>query len=245
LEEDLRQFRVLATWQDGREVARDGKSCCNAGSAERVNRFAPRLPDQTDFALPLESERIRVIEAVDGSLYTRSLSMPAMARDGLLQADIEHDVLWLAVVNRYRPQPPALAWVKGFALRQGAIASSVAHDSHNLIAVGTDPRWLLKALHLLMEARGGIAAAGEAGELCLPLPIAGLMSDRDGDWVAQRYTELNRLVAAMGCPLRAPFMTLSFMALLVIPELKLSDKGLFDVGAFAFTSMWPNAVNAG
>jgi adenine deaminase len=143
----------------------------------------------------------------------------------------------LTVVNRYRPAKPALAFIQGFGLQQGAMASSVAHDSHNIIAVGTDAELICRAINSVITAKGGIAAASPTGIELLPLPIAGLMSDFDGDSVAKRYAELDRLAKQMGSKLHAPFMTLSFMALLVIPNLKLSDQGLFDSRTFQFTSL--------
>jgi len=178
-----------------------------------------------------------VIEALDGQLLTRRCVLRPAVRDGLIVPDLERDVLWLAVVNRYHPAPPALALIKGFGLRHGALASSVAHDSHNLVAVGCDAESLCAAINGLIECQGGIACMSDAGFASLPLPIAGLMSDQDGDSVAKRYAELDKLAKQMGSPLRAPFMTLSFMALLVIPELKLSDRGLFDGTRFQFTTL--------
>jgi adenine deaminase len=148
--------------------------------------------------------------------------------------DNERDILLLCVVNRYQEAPPALAMIRGFGLQKGALASSVAHDSHNVIGVGADPQSLCRAVNAVIEAKGGIAVADESGVELLPLPIAGLMSDGDGQEVGRRYAELDRLAHGLGSNLRAPFMTLSFMALLVIPELKLSDRGLFDGRTFRF-----------
>jgi adenine deaminase len=149
-------------------------------------------------------------------------------------ADVENDILKITVVNRYQEAPPAVAFVKNFGLKEGAIASSVAHDSHNLIAVGTDDESISRAINRLIEARGGLAAVAGSEEKILSLPIAGLMSGEDGYEVARRYEALDKMAKKMGSRLKSPFMTLSFMALLVIPSLKLSDKGLFDGDAFAF-----------
>jgi adenine deaminase len=152
--------------------------------------------------------------------------------DGKLLADPGRDLLKLCVVNRYADAPPTLAWVRGFGLKRGAIASSVAHDSHNIVAVGCDDAALCRAVNQVIEQRGGLATADDEGCSVLPLPVAGIMSDQDGFEVAAAYARIDEQARALGSPLSAPFMTLSFMALLVIPELKLSDKGLFDGRAF-------------
>ena len=156
---------------------------------------------------------------------------------GLPVPDPDRDILLLCVANRYQEAPPALAFITGFGLKKGALASSVAHDSHNVVAVGADAHFLSRAVNAVIEARGGIAVAGSNGVELLPLPIAGLMSDGDGVEVGKRYAALDRLAHELGSSLRAPFMTLSFMALLVIPELKLSDRGLFDGRSFNFVEL--------
>jgi adenine deaminase len=181
-----------------------------------------------------ESERIRVIAALDGELVTRELFATPRQEEGCWVPDPDQDLAMLLVLNRYAAAPPALAFVRGFGLARGALASSVAHDSHNIVAVGADLDDLLRAVNTLVAGRGGIAVAAGGRVDHLPLPVAGLMSDADGDRVAARYAALDARAHALGSPLRAPFMTLSFMALLVIPELKLSDRGLFDGRAFRF-----------
>ena len=154
---------------------------------------------------------------------------------GTVRTDVKHDLLKIAVVNRYAPAAPvAVGFIKGFGLRAGAIASSVAHDSHNIVAVGVDDVSLCAAVNLVIKARGGLSVVGRGRRALLPLPIAGLMSDRDGRVVARRYTQLDALAKVLGSKLDAPFMTLSFMALLVIPDLKLSDRGLFSAAAWGF-----------
>ena len=183
--------------------------------------------------------KIRVIECFDGQLITAQQQLPALVENGLLVPDLARDLLKLVVVNRYQPDAaPAVAFIQGFGLTSGALASSVGHDSHNITAVGCDDASLARAINLVISARGGLAAVGLAGEeLLLPLPVAGLMSDQPGPEVAAAYTALDALAKRLGSPLGAPFMTLSFMALLVIPSLKLSDKGLFDGHAFAFVDV--------
>jgi len=155
-------------------------------------------------------------------------------------SDIEQDILKLVVVNRYKKEKPAVAFINNFNLKRGAIASTVAHDSHNIIAVGTNDADIVRAINLLVDARGGISLVDGQVEQVLPLPIAGLMSADDGYQVAKAYDKMDFITKKMGSTLRAPYMTLSFMALLVIPELKLSDKGLFDGNKFAFTSLFKN-----
>ncbi len=235
---NLQEFRVLQTYIDGQLVAQDGRSLLSHLPAEPVNQFACSPKRAADFALPVKGNTIKVIEALDGELVTNRLDLPATIVNGLAVADPQRDILKLTVVNRYADEPPAVAFIKGFGLQQGALASSVGHDSHNITAVGVDDESLARAVNLVIANRGGLAAAGPDTEQVLPLPVAGLMSNRDGYEVAQDYIALDRLSKELGSSLRAPFMTLSFMALLVIPALKLSDKGLFDGERFAFTEVF-------
>ena len=232
--QDLKLFKVMQTYINGQRVAETGRSLIAPGPGEIVNRFNASPQTPAAFAVPAGRAEIPVIEAIDGQLVTRRLMVPAKVADGRVVADVENDVLKITVVNRYREAPPAVAFVKNFGLKEGAIASSVAHDSHNLIAVGTNDEAIARAINRLVEARGGLAAVTGSEEKILPLPIAGLMSGEDGYEVARRYEALDKMAKRMGSRLKSPFMTLSFMALLVIPSLKLSDKGLFDGDAFAF-----------
>jgi len=153
---------------------------------------------------------------------------------GFVQADLEADVLKMAVVNRYRDAVPAVAFIKNVGLKRGAIASTVAHDSHNIIAVGVNDAMIAKAVNTLVATQGGVCYVDEQTEAVLPLSIAGLMSALPPEEIAQRYAAIDRLAKSAGTRLTSPFMTLSFMALLVIPKLKLSDLGLFDAESFAF-----------
>jgi adenine deaminase len=183
---------------------------------------------------------VRVIHAIDGEIVTRAESGQARVHDGLLLPDLSADLLKIAVVNRYRPDmAPSVGFVRGFGLRRGALASSVAHDSHNIVAVGTDDEALAAAVNAVIGCRGGISAAGPDGAIeRLPLPIAGLMSADDGYELARTYSRIDAWVkSSLGCPLRAPFMVLSFLALPVIPALKITDLGLFDVTTFGFVSV--------
>lgn len=232
---DLARLRVLGTWIDGRRVAENGDTLLPKVESPRINHFAATPVAATDLQLIAGNGTAKVISVEDGQLYTRGLQVPVEQCDGFVLPSVADDLLLLAVVNRYRPSVPALALVRGFGLQRGALASSVAHDSHNIVAVGCDAASLAAAINAVIAVHGGLAVvAGEHVDV-LPLPIAGLMSDAPGDQVATHYAMLNDAARRlMGSPLRAPFMTLSFMALLVIPELKLSDRGLFDGRAFRF-----------
>jgi adenine deaminase len=179
--------------------------------------------------------RILVIEALDGQLITNKIEAAVYYNEEILDSNVEDDILKIVVVNRYKDAPIAKAFIKNFGLKQGAIASSVAHDSHNIVAVGVDDENICKAVNLVIEKQGGISAVGNGKEMVLALPVAGLMSNEDGYKVAASYTAIDKMVKEkLGSTLSAPFMTLSFMALLVIPHLKLSDKGLFDGDSFSF-----------
>ena len=234
LVDNLSNFTVRATWLAGELAAENGQSCLPPVPCQPINRFAARAvrPEELCVA-PSDADFSRVIAAEDGQLLTRELRLP------LQGPSIADDVLLIAVVNRYTPTAPAVALVRGFGLQAGALASSVAHDSHNVIGVGCDAASLATALNAVIAVQGGLALVDGDGQVdCLPLPIAGLMSDLAGDTVASRYAALSHGVRhRLGSPLRAPYMTLSFMALLVIPELKLSDRGLFDGRAFALTEV--------
>jgi adenine deaminase len=228
---DLKEFQVLETWIDGKPVAKKSESLLPQVSVVPTNRFRSFrvMEDELKIYIAPPSARARVIKAADGELITGSFSMTLSAPQGVLLPDLENDILKIAVFNRYASAQPALGFIHGFGLVDGAIASSVAHDSHNVVAVGTDDESLAEALNLVAQSKGGLAAVGSDELLCLPLPIAGLMTDRDGPATAHSYAELDLFVKKNLCsPLSAPFMTLSFMALLVIPDLKLGDLGLFS-----------------
>ena len=180
-----------------------------------------------------------MIEALDGQLITNRLEFPVQVINEAVHAQLELDILKLVVVNRYFKAPPAIAFIKNFGLKRGAMASSVAHDSHNVIAVGTNDDDIAAAINLVMEAGGGLSAAcgAEGVAEVLPLPVAGLMATGTCEEVGHAYGKLDKLVKAWGSPLRAPYMTLSFMALLVIPALKLSDRGTVRWRKFEFTDL--------
>ncbi len=236
--DDLQRFKVLQTWIKGACVAENGRSLIESVDTTSCNCFQARPVAVEDFILPAETRQIRVIEALDGELFTRAIQTRGSVQDGHFVPDPRRDILLLSVVNRYHPAPPTLAFIRGFGLEAEAIASTVAHDSHNQIAVGADVEALCQAINSLIDCQGGIAVVDASQEAhILPLPVAGLMSLDDADSVAQAYKMLDDRAKRLGSKLRAPFMTLSFMALLVIPELKLSDRGLFDGRSFTFTSI--------
>jgi len=231
--DDLKHFRVRKVFIKGACVAEHGKALLEHSRSTLVNRFetAPKL--KTDFAVRHPGGPAHVIVAEDRSILTGRIMEQPAREDGYAVADPGRDILKLAVINRYRDTAPAVAFIRGFGLQRGAMASSVAHDSHNIVAVGVSDKDLCAAVNLVIANRGGLAVA--SGTLCeiLPLPVAGLISPEDGYTVAARYAHLKALAQGLGTTMHDPFVTLSFMALLVIPRLKLSDKGLFDVERFA------------
>ena len=245
--ENLIHFKVIQTYIQGALVAENGKSFINTIPIQAINNFNCTQKIDTDFKLIAKANQkeIFVIEAIEGQLITNKLALPAKIEDNYLVPNVENDILKIVVVNRYNNAPIAISFIKNIGLKYGAIASSVAHDSHNIVAVGINDNCICDAVNLVIKAKGGISACFEksfynnssapTATMVLPLPIAGLMSDKDGYAVANAYTEINTFATTfLGSTLQAPFMTLSFMALLVIPHLKLSDKGLFDGDTFSF-----------
>jgi adenine deaminase len=254
--EGWKNFRVRRTYLRGALVARDGRSRLPRQPSRQPNKFKARPRRVEDFAVPWRgadllrpagagakgrsktAPLLNVIAAIDGQLVTRHVRLRARVVAGALVADPRRDLLKIAVVNRYAPRAPvAVGFIRGFGLRAGALASSVAHDSHNIVAVGVDDAALCAAVNLVIRHRGGLSVVGRGRPAVLPLPIAGLMSGADGRTVARRYTALDARAKALGSRLGAPFMTLSFMALLVIPDLKLSDRGLFSGAQWGFTPL--------
>jgi adenine deaminase len=235
-------FNVLKTYIDGKLVAENGETLIPSVTEQPVNIFYARPVQTEELAVKATGTKIRVIEAMEGQLITHELTGTSAIENGNVVSDPEHDILKIAVMNRYQPSMPALAFIRSFGLKRGAIASTVAHDSHNIIAVGVNDRDLARAINTLVESKGGICCADGDEILHMPLPVAGLMSHKDGFEIASLYESLDQKAHQMGSTLQAPFMTLSFMALLVIPELKLSDKGLFDGKSFSFTSVFLDSI---
>lgn len=240
--DNTQDFNIKATYINGIQVADNGKTLIAPVTAGIINNFNCRLQKIADFRIPVATDgddpiHVNMIEALDGQLITNRLQATLPISDGALHSDPTQDVLKLAVVNRYQPAPAALGFIRNFGFKSGAIASSVAHDSHNIIAVGVDDESICAAVNAVIRERGGISVANGNEVQVLPLPVAGLMSNLDGYEVAAQYSALDKAAKALGSQLGAPFMTLSFMALLVIPHLKLSDKGLFDGDTFQFTTV--------
>ncbi len=213
---DLTNFRVIRTFIDGRVVAEKGKSFIETQRVHPVNHFDANPCTPESLAVPAQSDNMEIIRALDGQLVTQRVTVPVDKHHGNAVADPRADILKLVVLNRYRPAPPAIAFIQGFGLKRGSIASSVAHDSHNIIAVGVDDESLSQAINQVIAMQGGLAVVHGETILDLPLPVAGLMSLEPIEWVSERYAKLDLEVKEMGSHLRAPFMTLSFMALLVI-----------------------------
>lgn len=238
--DDLQNFNILATYINGGKVAENGQSLIPSISSSPVNNFIADPVTADDIRIPVNDSNekeinVKVIGAMDGQLITNALSAVLQVANGQIVSDTQQDILKLVVINRYRKAAPAIAFIHGFGLQYGAIASSVAHDSHNIIAVGANDESIAAAINIVIAAQGGISAVGNGITQGLPLPVAGLMSNLDGYTVAAQYSALDKAAKELGSTLASPFMTLSFMALLVIPHLKLSDLGLFDGDSFQFT----------
>ena len=232
--DDLDDFTILKTVINGEVVAQNGESKISPIPISKINNFHTGTKKPEDFTMPA-CQTVEVIQAIDHELITHEKLVNLRTVASQTVGDPEHDILKISVVNRYEDVVPAFAYVNGFGLKRGAIASSVAHDSHNIIAVGCSDEEISKAVNLLIEHQGGICVVADTQTWVLPLEIAGIMSAEDGFTVAREYESIDRIVKeTLGSTLSAPFMTLSFMALLVIPELKLSDKGLFDGRTFHF-----------
>ena len=239
LVDDLENFTILATYINGRKVAEAGKTLIPSVTVSPVNQFHAKPVKSEDIIVRPGGNKIRVMKAIDGQLVTGELIVNARAENNEVKTDLKNDVLKIVVINRYFLAPPAIGFVQGFGLKSGAIASCVAHDSHNIIAVGTDDESIVAAINAIVSSQGGISVASGDELLVLPLPVAGIMSDKDGYKVAELYHILDEKVRKkLKSSLKAPFMTLSFMALLVIPDLKLSDKGLFDGKKYSFTELF-------
>ena len=236
--DDLHNPIAKQTYIKGVLVAENGVSNIHYKETDTPNIFKAEYIKAEDIFVPDKGKKIKVIECFDGLLITKGFTTEPKVVEGGIVSDIERDLLKIVVVNRYKPTKPAVAFIKGFGLKRGALASSVAHDSHNIVAVGATDKDILHAVNLLIEHTGGVTAYCGTEMIAVPLPVAGLMSNEDGYEVAQAYQNANTLAKRLGSTLYAPFMTLAFMALLVIPELKLSDEGLFDVSKFAVTSIY-------
>ncbi len=236
--DDLKKFKIEQTYIEGILAADNGKSFIANVSKPIVNNFNKDYVSPDDFKVEYKTEFIKVIEAIDGQLITNSVQAKAKNQNGFIVSDIENDILKIAVIDRYNNGQPAIGFIKNFGLKKGAIATSVAHDSHNIIAVGTSDEAIAAAVNKVISYKGGMSVNEGISIDVLPLPIAGIISDANADITGLKYIEIEKKAKALGSQLRSPFMTLSFMALLVIPSLKLSDKGLFDGTKFQFTDLY-------
>ena len=252
--DNFKDFNILKTYIDGILVAENGKSLLESVSVDTINNFVAEKVTADDFTVVDEDRDINIIGVVKGELLTEKLvgramsvkstsrrvaeSPSSLVETNLLVSDVENDILKIAVINRYEKKKPAVAFIKGFGLKKGALASSVAHDSHNVIVIGCDDESMAMAANMIIENKGGFAVYADDVKMCLPLPVAGIMTNEDAFKVAADYQRLKDLSKTLGSTLSDPFMTMEFMALLVIPKLKLSDKGLFDCEKFELISMY-------
>ncbi|MFZ7169508.1 MAG: adenine deaminase [Bacteroidota bacterium] len=230
-------FLVSQTWINGECVANDGQTTLTNRSHAPINNFNAWDVSVQDIEVKKNSESVKVIEALDGQLITNCIQAKPLEKDGLWVSNPENDILKIAVVNRYSKQKPVVGFIKNFGLKLGAIASTVAHDSHNIIVTGVSDADIVDAVNLLMQSGGGLSAVSGTDKKVIALPVAGLMSDKSCEEIGRDYASIDSMAKQMGSALRAPFMTLSFMALLVIPHFKIGDKGLFNAVKFELTSL--------
>ncbi|MBK9329676.1 MAG: adenine deaminase [Sphingobacteriales bacterium] len=238
---NLDDFEIRETHIDGICVAKNGVTCLETIPEKIVNNFSIGNKQPSDFLLKVSNEKVKVIEVLDGQLITSTyIGTVQTNKEGYAFSALEEDILKIAVVNRYQDAPVAVAFIKNFGLKKGALASSVAHDSHNIIVVGVDEESMSIAANAVIAESGGLSVTDGVQTRILPLPVAGLMSTDSCEVVAEKYTDLLEMARQSGCTLHSPFMSMSFMALLVIPQLKLSDKGLFDAEKFRFCGLEVN-----
>lgn len=239
--DNLEDFTIKQTFIDGNKVAENGKSLFELAPVKIVNNFKCDEVLLKDLSLrtPHDNPLIRVIECEDGELLTNEFIWKTnIKKDQEVLTDVNSDILKIVVVNRYENAPISIGFIKNFGLKNGALASSVAHDSHNIVAVGCDDESIVNVINGIIKSKGGIGAYNNGKSLQIDLPVAGIMSDQTGEIVSEKYTQLNQFVSDLGVNMKAPFMTLAFMSLLVIPKLKIGDKGLFDVNSFQFTDLF-------
>jgi adenine deaminase len=237
LVDDYRKMNVISTWIKGTKVFEDGKVLFDYKKGKSINKFNCSEITPADIQIKRRGEKALVIQAFDGELLTKSVIIET-GRNKVVDVNIPEDILKIVVKDRYNDSAPAVGFIKGFGMKNGAFASSVAHDSHNIICVGTNDNDIVAAINEIVRMRGGLSISAGGRISSLELNIAGIMSDKSVEEVAGSYELLSGLVTSIGCRLKAPFMTLSFMALLVIPELKIGDRGLFDVNQFRIVDLF-------
>ncbi len=236
--DNFNDFNVLETYIDGELVAENGKSLLDSVDVETVNNFVAEKVTAADFKVVDEGKDINIIGVIHGKLLTEKIVGRTKVVDNNIVSDIENDILKIAVINRYENKKPSVGFIKNFGLKRGALASSVAHDSHNIVVIGCDDESMATAANMIIDNKGGFAVYADDVRKCLPLPVAGIMTNDDAFKVATEYQEIKELSKSLGSHLNDPFMTMGFMALLVIPKLKLSDKGLFDCEKFELTPLF-------
>jgi adenine deaminase len=231
LVDSLRKMQVLETWIKGHKVYANGNVLFRYIAGKAVNNFKCSPIQISDIRIINQHRKVRIIESFEGELLTKELS-GSSGKGEFVEPDLENDILKIVVKDRYNDAPPATGFIKGFGLKRGAFASSIAHDSHNIISIGTNDKDIISAVNEIIRMKGGLATSSAGNVESLKLDIAGIMTTRSCEEVAGDYEKLNNIVKSFGCTMRAPFMALSFMALLVIPDLKIGDRGLFDVTRF-------------
>lgn len=236
--DNFNDFNILKTYINGELVAENGKSLLQSVPVKTINKFVADKVTAKDFEVIDKGKDVKIIGVVSGGLITEKIIGRPKVIDKNMVSDIDNDILKIAVINRYENKRPAVGFIKNFGLKRGALASSVAHDSHNIIVIGCSDESMAAAGNMIIDNKGGLAVYDDEIKMCLPLPIAGIMSKDDAFKVAGEYQKIKDLAKRLGSPLSDPFMTIAFMALLVIPKLKLSDKGLFDCEKFELTSIF-------
>jgi adenine deaminase len=235
--DDYKKMNIAETWIDGKKIYEKGRVLFEYKCEVNLNNFNSSQINSAEIKVSSTAGKLRVIEAFDGDLRTRE-SIVQINQRGHIEPDIKTDILKIIVKDRYGDLPPAIGFIRGFGLKSGAFASSVAHDSHNIICIGTNNNDIISAVDEIVRMKGGLSVVNNGKIDSLPLPVAGIMSDKSPEFVASKYQALSEKVRSMGCTISSPFMTMSFMALLVIPELKLGDKGLFDGNNFCFVPLF-------
>ncbi|MCF8330843.1 MAG: adenine deaminase [Bacteroidales bacterium] len=238
--DDPENFNILKTFIDGQKVAENGESCISKVDSEIPNKFVASDIMVEDIQVEASGGKLQVIDVKDGQLVTHKLLVDPLVKDRKIISDTENDILKIVVVNRYNKSKPSVGFIHNIGLKKGAIVSTVAHDSHNIIAVGVEDQMIIKAIEGISERKGGIGFISEDESAFLALPVAGIMTNQDAAAVSREYKRIDAMVKNSGSKLSAPFMSLSFMALLVIPSLKISDLGLFDGDTFSFTPLIPD-----
>ncbi|NLA23978.1 MAG: adenine deaminase [Bacteroidales bacterium] len=235
-----KSFEIKQTYINGECIFDNGRILFTSETPKPINNFVleNNFSEDEIKVIPQKNKKLRIIKCFDGSLLTEEIHETALVENNNVISNTEKDILKIVVINRYNKSKPAIGFIQGFGLKRGAIASSVCHDSHNIIALSTDDTSIIKAINELIENKGGITCVSDKDYFTIPLPYAGLMSAQSGISIAKDYNTLNNIVKSMGCTLTAPFMTLSFMSLLVIPNLKIGDKGLFNITKYDFQDLW-------